>query len=230
MRKPVAQITVATSSVVPSSKLTVDLRGVDGPAMQLHAAATSQGPWRQADQRVPSSHPPPDPRRGRLANQAGRLQVPKQVTAQDPLRQRHAAIQSRDEPRARESSCAIWKPVLPPPTTSTRPVGMASGEQYAVLCNCVASTEALGDRGDDRHLEWAGGEYHLPGFIAAIVVQLGQIATARPPDRADRCSARPAGRSDGRSRLGTRPPRPVPGSDRDRRGSRMRAGRCSGPR
>ena len=57
------------------------------------------------------------------------------------------------EPTARWTSCvavsssAIWKPVLPPPTTRTRPSGTLAGFRYSALWSCGTVTANSGTRG-----------------------------------------------------------------------------------
>src|SRR5919202_634026 len=72
--------------------------------------------------------------------------------------------------REAASSSAIWKPVFPPPTTSTRPGGMAAGLRYWVLWSWATSRSSpVRDRGDGRHLERPGGDHHLIRFVGAVV-------------------------------------------------------------
>src|SRR5215207_11150638 len=70
-------------------------RGSDGSSVELDAAST-RGTGARADQRVFSLlHPSADSGRRRLADQSGGVEVPGEVPAKDPLRQRHLARADR---------------------------------------------------------------------------------------------------------------------------------------
>ena len=106
---------------VPSSKPTRDPPRSTRVAMQLDAAAARRGGLDPIS--VSRRHPAPDARVGPCgAPRSG--EPPEQVAAEQALRQRRLARADREVTRAAgRAPSAIWKPVLPPPTTSTRPSG-----------------------------------------------------------------------------------------------------------
>ena len=74
--------------------------------------------------------------------------------------------------------------MLPPPTTSTVPVGRSSGERYWVLCSCTTSRpEAGGYRRRERHLKRPGGDHDLVGLVGAVGELDEEAAAVASPDR-----------------------------------------------
>ena len=98
---------------------------------QPDAVAAPELSRARADQRLPAPQLAPEPRFDRRPEQARHRQPPEQIAPEEALRQRRLA-RADGEVRPRgvpASSLAIWKPVFPPPTTSTVPVGTSPGRR-----------------------------------------------------------------------------------------------------
>jgi hypothetical protein len=132
------------------------------------------------------STPTPDPRRRRLVDESGCLEVPEQVAAEEALGKRRLSRSDRQvdlagrgellgDLKARVAATDEEDDSLG--DVPRRPVG------GAVKLDGIR-VEALGDRGHERHLERARGHDHLVGFVGAVV-ELEQVPALGPAYRAD---------------------------------------------
>ena len=203
----------ATSSRPPSPKLTVD------------PPASTARPWSSTPCRRRSA-------RGLEPISVSRPSIRRPIRESIVLRISPVAsrYQNRSRPRMRwgsgvcrdpierwtscdsDSSSAIWKPVLPPPTTSTGPSGIACRRPVGAAVELGdLRIEALGDR-TARSGPGTGRWRPRPGRPRT------RGRRARPGSRrrscessARGCRARPAGRSGAHSRSDRQRPRPGSG-------------------
>ena len=101
---------------------------VDSAGFQLHAVPSPELPRARADQRLSSSQLPTEPRFDRRIEETALRQPPEKISAKQSLRERRLPrADGEDDPARGRELLGDWKPVLPPPTTSTVPAGTSDG-------------------------------------------------------------------------------------------------------